>query len=167
MHGLHRVFFCVIAMASTTAQAATVFRCEDRQGNVTFTRQGCPVEQAQYLQEAYNPTPGSGKPIPLAQTARASHSKAKGKATSEPNGLIVVGEKQDGCGNRVTGSARREAVIKQQIRSGMTLEDVESSLGTPDKISRQNGQTRYHYRDQQGNSRQVSFDEAGCVKGKR
>ena len=166
MQGLHCAIFCAILLCPTPLLASTVFRCEDASGHVTFTLQGCPSEQAQYLQDAYNPTPGSGKAVPLAKTAKASGSKSK-KDKQDANELVVVGEKQDGCGNRVTGSERREAVIKQQIRSGMTRADVESSLGTPDKISRQNGQTRYHYRDRQGNSRQVSFDEAGCVKGKR
>ncbi|MNR64480.1 hypothetical protein D3C85_1871430 [compost metagenome] len=58
-------------------------------------------------------------------------------------------------------------MIRQQVRAGMTRRDVESSLGEPDKITSQNGQTRYHYADQKGNRRQVTFDEAGCVKGKR
>lgn len=163
MHGLRCAAFCAILLCPPPLLASTVFRCEDANGHVTFTLQGCPAEQAQYLQEAYNPTPGSGKPTPLANTARASRSKAAAKS-SEP---VVVGEQEDGCGNLVTGSERRTAIIKQQIRSGMHRSDVESSLGTPDRISSQNGQTRYHYRDQRGNSRQVSFDEAGCVKGKR
>ncbi|SFP29662.1 DUF4124 domain-containing protein [Pseudomonas borbori] len=163
MHGLRCAAFCAILLCPPPLLASTVFRCEDANGHVTFTLQGCPAEQAQYLQEAYNPTPGSGKPTPLAKPARASRSKAATKG-SEP---VVVGESQDGCGNLVTGSERRTAIIKQQIRSGMHRSDVESSLGTPDRISSQNGQTRYHYRDQRGNSRQVSFDEAGCVKGKR
>ncbi|MNQ30250.1 hypothetical protein D3C85_435890 [compost metagenome] len=163
MHGLRCAAFCAILLCPPPLLASTVFRCEDANGHVTFTLQGCPAEQAQYLQQAYNPTPGSGKPTPLAKPARASRSKAAAKS-SEP---VVVGEQEDGCGNLVTGSERRTAIIKQQIRSGMHRSDVESSLGTPDRISSQNGQTRYHYRDQRGNNRQVSFDEAGCVKGKR
>jgi hypothetical protein len=163
MHGLQRAVFCAILLCPPPLLASTVFRCEDASGHITFTLQGCPAGQLQYLQDANNPTPGSGKPTPLAKAAKASRSKAVAK-TSE---LVVVGESQDGCGNLVTGSERRTAMIKRQIRSGMHRSDVESSLGTPDRISSQNGQTRYHYRDQQGNSRQVSFDEAGCVKGKR
>jgi len=58
-------------------------------------------------------------------------------------------------------------MIRQQVRSGMTQADVESALGEPDKITSQDGNTRYHYADRQGNKRQVTFDEAGCVKGKR
>ncbi|MNG30729.1 hypothetical protein D3C84_1164050 [compost metagenome] len=79
----------------------------------------------------------------------------------------MLGEKQDGCGNRITSSERRSAIIRQQVRTGMTQDDVESSLGKPDKVSSQDGQTRYQYTDRDGNRRQVTFDEAGCVKGKR
>lgn len=164
MHGLRRAAFCAILLCPTPLLASTVFRCEDANGHVTFTLQGCPSEQQQYLQDAHNATPGSGKPIPLAKKPARS---APRTATETSRELVVVGEQQDGCGNLISGSQRRTAMIKQQIRSGMTRTDVESALGTPDRISRQNGQTRYHYRDQQGNSRQVSFDEAGCVKGKR
>lgn len=164
MHRLRCAACCAILLCPTPLLASTVFRCEDASGHVTFTLQGCTVEQDQQLQNAHNPTPGSGKPVPLAKTGKAVRSAPGEKASGL---LVVVGEQQDGCGNRVTGSARRDAMIKQQILGGMTRADVESSLGTPDKVSAQNGLTRYHYRDRQGNSRQVSFDEAGCVKGKR
>ena len=48
----------------------------------------------------------------------------------------------------------------------MTQRDVESALGKPDKITTNDGQTRYHYADDKGNKRQVNFDEYGCVKAK-
>ncbi|MDO9623654.1 MAG: DUF4124 domain-containing protein [Pseudomonas sp.] len=163
MHGLRRAAFCAILLSPTSLLASSVFRCEDANGHITFTLQGCPAEQVQYIQDAYNPTPGSSNPTPLAKPAKSSD----GKAAAKTRELVIVGETQDGCGNLITGSERRTAMIKQQIRSGMSRRDVENSLGTPDKISSQNGQTRYHYRDPKGNSRQVSFDEAGCVKGKR
>ncbi|TWC43015.1 uncharacterized protein DUF4124 [Pseudomonas sp. SJZ079] len=163
MLGLHRAALCAILLAPSPLLASTVFRCEDNSGHITFTLRGCPSEQDQQLQEAHSPTPGSGKPVPLAKSRKPSRAAAKNSSRE----LVVVGEPQDGCGNRVTGRARRTAMIKQQIRSGMTRADVESILGKPDRVSSQNGQTRYRYRDQQGNSRNVSFDEAGCVKGKR
>ncbi|WP_300655367.1 DUF4124 domain-containing protein [Pseudomonas sp.] len=163
MHGLRRAAFCAILLCPPPLLASTVFRCEDANGHATFTLQGCPAGHTLYLQNAYNATPGSGKPTPLAKSTKPSRSKV----TKKTSALVVIGEQLDGCGNLVTGSERRTAIIRQQIRSGMNRSDVESSLGTPDRVSSQNGQTRYHYRDQQGNSRQVSFDESGCVKGKR
>ncbi|WPC06524.1 hypothetical protein SBP02_07150 [Pseudomonas benzenivorans] len=154
--------FCAILLCPTPLLAATVFRCEDPSGHITFTLQGCSESQDLQLHHADNPTPGSGKPVPLAKTGKATRTKRQAK----PSTTLVIGERGDGCGNRVTGSARRTAMIQQQVLAGMTRSDVESALGKPDKVSRQNGRTRYLYRDREGSSRQVSFDEAGCVRGK-
>lgn len=162
MQGLHCAAFCVILLCPLPTLGSSVFRCEDANGHVTFTRQGCPDDHSQRLQEAYNPTPGSGKPVPLAKPRKTSHENTP-KADRE---LTVIGIKQDGCGNHLNSRERRVAIIKQQIRLGMSRSDVESSLGKPDKISEQNGQTRYLYQGKKGNKRNVSFDEAGCVKGK-
>lgn len=144
--------------------ASTVFRCEDDKGSVTYTLHGCPDTADLRLQDAFNPTPGKGKPVPLAKAKKEKRSKAK---TDKKNQPLVVGQKDDGCGNQVTGQERRKAIIQQKAKSGMTQADIESSLGSPDKITQQNGETRYHYMDNEGNRRQVTFDEEGCVKGKR
>ncbi|MGY8828886.1 MAG: DUF4124 domain-containing protein [Pseudomonadales bacterium] len=149
MQGLRCAAFCAILLCPLPTLSSTVFRCEDAKGHVTFTRQGCPNEHSQSLQQANNPTPGSGKPV-----------------KTDEYELTVIGVKQDGCGNLLSSSERRAAIIKQQIRLGMNRSDVESSLGKPDKVTEQNGQTRYVYQGRKGNKRNVSFDEAGCVKGK-
>ncbi len=167
MHRLLRATFCATLLCpSPLLLASTVFRCEDASGHTTFTQQGCPTAHAQQLQNADNPTPGSGKPVPLAKTVKGINSRKTSKG-AKASKLVIVGEQQDGCGNRVTGNARRAAMIQKEVRAGMTRADVESALGKPDKISSQNGQQRYQYQDQAGRSRQVSFDENGCVRGKR
>lgn len=161
MHGALRAACCATLLYPFTCPlAATVFRCEDAEGHITFTQLGCPSEDSQTLQKAYNPTPGNGQPVPLANPTRSSAPRQKSGTA------VVVGEQNDGCGNRVTGSARREAMIRKEVRAGMTLADVESMLGKPDKVSSQNGQLRYQYLERNGRSRQVSFDEDRCVKGK-
>ena len=142
--------------------AATVFRCEDANGHITYTRNGCPQDASQALQRADNQTPGQGKPVPLAKPHKSSRSSKK----TDKQELTVVGVKQDNCGNQLSSSERRAAIIKQQVRTGMNRADVESSLGRPDKVSEHNGQTRYVYQGKKGNKRNVSFDEAGCVKSK-
>ena len=162
MHGLRCAAFCAILLCPLPTLGSTVFRCEDAKGHVTFTRQGCPDTHNQSLQQAYNPTPGSGKPVPLAKPRKPSRESKK----NDQQELTVVGIKQHSCGNHLSSSERRAAIIKQQIRLGMSRSDVESSLGKPDKITEQNGQTRYVYQGKKGNKRNVSFDEAGCVKGK-
>jgi hypothetical protein len=163
MLGLTRTAFCVLLLCPAPLLAASVFRCEDANGHLTFTSQGCPSEQQQRLQHASNATPGSGKPVAMAKPATLQRDMPPPTSSK----LVVVGQQDDGCGNRITGSTRRQAMIKHEVRAGMTLADVESTLGRPNKISSQNGQLRYQYLDNQGRSRQVSFDENRCVKGKR
>jgi hypothetical protein len=162
MQGLRYVAFCTIVLCPLPTLGSSVFRCEDAKGHVTFTRQGCPDTHSQSLQQAYNPTPGSGKPVPLAKPRKATGNSKK----KDEHALTVIGAKQDDCGNRLNSSERRAAIIKRQVRLGMSRADVESSLGKPDKITEQNGQARYVYQGKKGNKRNVSFDEAGCVKGK-
>ncbi|WP_422909937.1 DUF4124 domain-containing protein [Pseudomonas sp. MAC6] len=162
MRGLHYAACCAILLCPLSTLGSTVYRCEDTKGHVTFTRQGCPDSHQQSLQQAYNPTPGSGKPVPLAKPQKSSRSSKK----VDKQELTVIGVKQDDCGNQLSSSERRAAIIKQKIRTGMSRADVESSLGRPDKVSEHNGQTRYVYQGKKGNKRNVSFDEAGCVKDK-
>lgn len=162
MPRLHCAAFCAILLCPLPAISSSVFRCEDASGHITFTRQGCPGGHSQRLQQAYNPTPGSGKPVPLAKprtTTRSNNDR-------DSRELTVIGVKQHDCGNQLSSSERRAAIIKQQIRPGMSRDDIESSLGKPDKITEQNGQARYAYQGKKGNKRTISFDQAGCVKVK-
>ncbi|EZH76409.1 hypothetical protein AU05_05270 [Ectopseudomonas composti] len=143
--------------------AASVFRCVGADGHVTFTRHGCSDDQELHLQDARNHTPSSGKAIPLADPGRRATT-----ASASGGELVIVGQQDDGCGNLLSSSERRQAIIRKEVRRGMSRADVESSLGKPDRVTSSNGQQRYHYREKRkgGSSRQVSFDEAGCVKGK-
>lgn len=161
MRGTHVAALLAAALLSPIqdTSAASVFRCIDANGHVTFTRHGCNSDQEQHLQDVRNHTPSSGKAIPLADTSR----KAKSSKASADE-MVIVGQQDDGCGNLLSSSERRQAIIRQEIRSGMSLSDVESSLGKPDRIARQNGRQRYYYDDKRGKRQQINFDEAGCVK---
>ena len=78
-----------------------------------------------------------------------------------------MGQRDDGCGNVLNAQQRRKAIINYKTPTGMTKRDVESLLGKPDKIVSRNAEVRYVYSEKKGHSRQVIFDEHGCVKGKR
>ncbi|MBS69016.1 MAG: hypothetical protein CMK98_11820 [Pseudomonas sp.] len=151
-----------LLLLSTPAFSASVFRCIDQSGHVTFSQQGCPEDHRQQRQRATNPTPSSGKAVPMA-TLKARKTPAR----SESESLAIVAERDDGCGNRVTGSERRSAIINKQIRAGMTRSDVESTLGRPESITSSNGRDRLRFRNSSGQVRTVSFDEYGCVLGRR
>jgi hypothetical protein len=150
----------------TLLQASSVLRCEDATGNITFTTLGCPSGQDTQWQEAYNAPPGTLTPL-LPGAEQADRQTRKPAQFAQPKELVVVGQHDDGCGNRLSAEQRRRAIINQQTRPGMTRKDVESSLGKPDKVVRRNSETRYVYHEKKGRSSQVTFDEHDCVKGKR
>ena len=139
--------------------ATEVYRCQAENGAITFTRSGCPSGQTSNTQQAHNPRPSSGQATPMAERKTTKRNK-------QENSLVIVGQQDDGCNNQVTGQARREAMIKQQIKTGMNRRDVESSLGKPERTSHHNGRERFHYTSPDGSSRTVTFDQNGCVQGK-
>lgn len=152
---------CALLLLTCSAESASVYRCVDESGHVTFTRQGCPSSQTTQMQNAFNPTPSSGKATRMAEPSPRQRKRAEADAM-----LTVVGEQEDGCGNLLSAQARRRAIVEKQVRAGMTRADIESALGKPDTITSSNGQTRYRYSSQKGRSKSVSFDENGCVRGK-
>lgn len=139
-------------------EAATVFRCEDASGHVTFTQLGCPNAQAGERIEADNPPPGGTSVTPMATPAPLRR---------EAPSVVVVGEGKEKCGARLGEQERRKAIVEQRIMAGMTRSDVERALGKPDRVSGNNAEVTYRYKaDKRRGSRSVSFDQEGCVKGK-
>jgi len=149
--------FAALLFFPVLATATTVHRCEDANGKLTFTTLACPAGHELKLQNAHNPLPGTVlPPSPPSETKPLKRSEE----------LVIVGQRDDGCGNVLNAEQRRRAIINQQTPAGMTKRDVESLLGKPDKIVGRNAELRYIYEEKKGKSRQVTFDENGCVKGK-
>lgn len=157
MKAMATACFCALLISPPSLKAATVYRCVDSAGHTTFTRQGCPTDQALAVQDARNPTPSTKRMTPLAEPGSIRNPPAN-------RTVVVVGERDDGCGNQVTGQARRNAIISGKVQQGMTQTDVESALGKPDGITRRNGQVQYRYLNERGSRQTVSFDERGCVR---
>jgi hypothetical protein len=154
------LFITLLLFLPTSAVASTVNRCQDHSGNVTFTTLSCPDGQA-INPQGINPVSG------MAYTPPPPPSKTDTRQTRKLKEVVVVGQRDDGCGNILTAKQRRNAIINQQTPAGMSKRDVESLLGRPDKVISRNAEVRYVYEEKKGRSRQVSFDEHGCVKGKR
>ena len=154
------LFITLLLFSPLSAGATTVNRCQDQSGSVTFTTLACPSGQV-ITPQGVNPTSGMTfiLPPPPAKTDTLQERKS-----SE---VVVVGQRDDGCGNILSAEQRRKAIINQQTPTGMSKRDVENLLGRPDKIISRNAEVRYVYDEKKGRSRQVSFDEHGCVKGKR
>ncbi|MDR6679568.1 DUF4124 domain-containing protein [Pseudomonas oryzihabitans] len=148
-----------LLLGCVAAQAATVYRCEDAGGRLTFSATGCALDSASSLQDADNARPGGAKPTLMAKPRAAARRIA-------PRAPTVVGTKADGCGDLLTASERRQAIIRGQVKAGMSRADVENALGQPRRISQLDTITRYHYdaRNRQERARLVTFDENGCVR---
>ncbi|MEH3023207.1 MAG: DUF4124 domain-containing protein [Pseudomonas oryzihabitans] len=148
-----------LLLGCALAQAATVYRCTDTGGHVTFSATGCAPASEASLQRAENPRPGNGKPTPMAKP------KPPSRHAASPAPTVVAG-KTDGCGNLLTARQRRQAIIRGQVKAGMSRADVENALGQPRRISQLDTLTRYHYdaRNRQERARLITFDEDGCVR---
>jgi hypothetical protein len=148
----------LLVLLPLAAAATTVNRCHDQGGNVTFTTLSCGAGQDT---TAVNINPASG------MTFTPPTTKADALLPLRTREAVVVGQRDDGCGNVLNAQQRRKAIINYKTPTGMTKRDVESLLGKPDKIVSRNAEVRYVYSEKKGHSRQVIFDEHGCVKGKR
>lgn len=151
MHGLYAAFWgSLLAMSlPLSGHAADYYRCIDNQGRVSFSDQGCTNGEALDLQ------PANSLPSPASQT----QSRTPGRVSGQKETLS--------CGGLLDARERRTAMIRQQIRAGMSRADIESALGKPDRVSRHNGLTRYQYTNASGGERTVQFDEHDCVRTKR
>ncbi|KPW90038.1 hypothetical protein ALP58_02589 [Pseudomonas savastanoi] len=159
---VHLSLWSALLCAPAPATASTVHRCEDASGKIMFTTLGCPESHSTSMQRAFNAPPGTN--IGLLPPANLSAPTRRKPAGQE---LVVVGTRDDGCGNRLSAEQRRAAIINQRTPPGMTMRDVESLLGRPDKITNRNGELHYVYNQKKGRSNNVTFDGNGCVKGKR
>lgn len=157
-HGLRYLTFGTgLMFFAELANAASVWRCEAPDGNITFTSLSCPAGQQRQQVNAHNPSPGTFN------NAIGTVMRITKPASDKP--VVIVGSADDGCGNRVVGPARRHAIINQQAKPGMTLRDVESAFGEPDKVIEKNGEKQYKF-VQKNRTISISFDQNGCVKGR-
>lgn len=156
---MKKLLALTLLLGCTSAQAATVYRCEDAAGHLTFSASGCSPDSDSRQQRADNPRPGGTKPTLMAKPRPTSRQKASREPT-------VVATKTDGCGDLLTASERRQAIIRGEVKRGMSRADVENALGQPRRISQLDTLTRYHYeaRNRKERSRLVTFDEHGCVR---
>src|SRR5690606_28366574 len=153
-------------LPQTPLNAASVFRCSDADGNVSFNQHGCPPDSQVEHQRTRTPNLLSSEPI-LEEIGGRYFPSHNWESPERSREIVVVGEREEVCGNLISPQERRRAIIRKQVRKGMTRADVESALGRPDRISATNGQVRYHYKAKKGAGQLVAFDEDGCVKGGR
>lgn len=145
---MKRFWLIVIAVLSPVAvQAASMNKCVDASGHVTFTQQACPG--------------GSGGEVIEVKSA------SKGMLIGDPglNPPIAAPSRRsfNHCGDlsqvdisHLTGN--------NKVQVGMMAEDVEKSWGRPDRINRSSsGNDQWVYERPDYRSQYVYVDGSGCV----
>lgn len=169
MHPLTYAIPLALVLIPSPAVSATIYQCEDSNGTLTFTQLGCSTDQVQQQRlPGSTPTSATALPASAIKKPAAKTTQKTREPEEQAHAVVSIGQHDDGCGNQVSASLRRKAMIEQEVRPGMPRADVESMLGKPDTVSSQNGRVRYNYVDKRnkGRKRSVSFDEDGCVTGK-
>ncbi|MDN6855854.1 DUF4124 domain-containing protein [Pseudomonas sp. CAN2814] len=161
----------LLSSISAIAQAATLNKCDDGQGHITFTQQACadgtggqqikvvPTSEGMLL----GPAPVA-EPAPEYDTAQPPIAgSAKGSAARAPsaNGYSVVGaDPASSCGP-FTEKDIRAAQVRKQVLAGMQASDVEGAWGSP---SRKGGR-EWVYQIDDCMAWFVEIDANGCVTG--
>lgn len=140
------------------ASEAAIYRCTATDGHTTFSDSPCEASQHEQAMQ-----------VPDINLIRPPERRERIRSSDGSGGqVIVTGQRTDGCGDLLSPRERRQLVIRQQVRQGMTQADIESAFGEPERISSSNGRTTWYYKDEDsGRTRRISFDEAGCVSGRK
>lgn len=143
----------IISLALITidpAFAASMNKCVDAQGRVTFTQQACPGG-------------GAGQQIQV-------KSASEGMRIANPSEISPVQGSASGrnaythCSDMTQVDARY-LIGHQKIQVGMSAEDAKESWGAPTKINRSSsGLDQWVYDLGPGKSQYLYVDSFGCVK---
>lgn len=162
--------------------AATLNKCDDGQGHITFTQQACadgtggerikvpPATEGMVI----GPPPGSEPPMadqaeyssPMAAPmppAMSEPGSGSGAVAPPPmtDGYTVVGADPASACGPMTEKEIRAATVRKQVLSGMQARDVQSAWGSP---SRKSG-GRWIYQIDDCMAWFVDFDSNNCVTG--
>ncbi|MFG5864449.1 DUF4124 domain-containing protein [Metapseudomonas sp. CR1201] len=158
----------IAAMATYLAQpaySATVFKCVDSKGKVTFTQANCPDEHAlDDVVTAHNPSPsGSSAPVQMAPSRRQQFTSSPEAARdTSQRGVKVVS--QSPCSTGLSSTAQRTATVRGEAKKGMTQKEIESIYGKPDNVSSTDGKQHYrYYNSAKKEYVSIGFDKNGCA----
>lgn len=162
-------FILAALLLSSQAGAATIFKCVDASGKVTFTKNAnCPSNTGlDDVVRAHNAAPsGSSAPVQMA-TPTASAGTAHRLEQAPSKGPVVVGGSapQRGCDTGLSERDLRTAKVRGEVVPGMSRKDVEGMYGPAnrDGSARGAGTTTY-WNDKYVDVTSVNYDAGGCVR---
>ena len=147
--------FCAALLAGD-AYSATMFKCVDAKGRVTFTQANCPdSHELDDVVSVHNSAPsGTSAPVQMAAPRQPRHNSAtiyrgqQGAFASTPSAVTVVGGSADlpPCSTGLSDRDLRTAKVRGEVVPGMSRKDVEDMYGKPngDGHARGGGSSTYH-----------------------
>lgn len=164
-------FILAAMLLSSQASAATIFKCVDAAGKVTFTKNAnCPRDTGlDDVVRAHNPSiSGSSAPVQMAQPARQVGAAPQAYQSSQPKrGVAVVGgsTQQAGCNSGLSDRDLRTAKVRGEVVPGMSRKDVESIHGKPaEGTNARGGGVNTYWKDKYVQVTSVAFDSNGCAR---
>lgn len=161
--------------AAANCQAATVFKCVDAKGKVTFTAQAnCPESHA--LDDVFlvrNQTiSAEGEETVMAEQRRTPLSSDKRYYGAPPRisgqgNLTVVGASRErpDCDTGLNDQDLRTAKVRGEIVPGMTRSQVASVQGDSPRRSRGGAGIDTRWSHDMNYATSVSYDRNGCARG--
>ena len=143
---------------SITQAATQVFKCIDAGGLIGFSDSTCPADTQQSTHSIAQPMLIPALSKQAINQIQQKHSKLGNKTR-----VTVIGDQAHPCGISDL-QTHRTALVRKQVKSGMSQTDVESMFGKPLKQDISNGVLTATYRSGKGQKRSVRFDEHGCVR---
>ncbi|SFJ07545.1 protein of unknown function [Pseudomonas guineae] len=168
------ITFFIAAMLLGNAHAATMFKCVDAKGRVTFTQANCPENhELEDVISAHNAAPsGSSAPVQMAEPRQQSQRRGTTYSTSQqpspasPNAVTVVGgsKQRAPCSTGLSDRDLRTAKVRGEVVPGMSRKDVEDMYGKPntDGHARGAGSSSY-FRDKYVQVTHVRYGQDGCA----
>lgn len=166
------LLMAVVAACAFESQAASVFKCVDAFGKVTFTQHNCPdASGLDDVVSAHNPRPsGSGQGTVMAVSPQAqssgSYQQVSRPVQSSSSGVTVVGGSREKipCDTGLSDRDLRTAKVRGEVVEGMSRKDVESMYGKPNSDGHAQGRGGSTYvRDRYVEVTHVNYGRGGCV----
>lgn len=150
---------CLAGIASG-ANAASLNKCVDAQGHVTFTQQACPDGGAG---ERLNVTSQSAGMLVAQPPAPPVETEQRDASTPNTQPSVIGGENSSGCGS-ASDQEIRTAIVQNKVFTGMSAKEAIQSWGKPTSINRSSrGDDQWVYDRGRASSQYLYVNQEGCV----
>lgn len=153
----------IVFMHAAFTQAATMNKCVDASGHVTFTQQACPGGLAGETISVQRGGAGmSLSPPSVAEETAPDEKSPSGKGVQ----VTVIGSEASSSCDGGSDQEIRAAIVRNQVYEGMTAKQAEQAWGKPGEVNRSSGGSdQWVYYRGDGRMQFVYVDQAGCVTG--